>query len=77
MNIRGKFKGTLPIPGAELSMNSDDLASRGIDEQEKLLESLRAQLNELSYDKLMERRASIQENINKNLGYGPLGIDVF
>jgi hypothetical protein len=77
MNIRGKFKGTLPIPGAELSMNSDDLASRGIDEQEKLLESLRTQLNELSYDKLMERRASIQENINKNLGYGPLGIDVF
>lgn len=77
MNIRGKFKGTLPIPGAELSMNSDDLASRGIDEQEKLIESLRAQLNELSYDKLMERRASIQENINKNLGYGPLGIDVF
>lgn len=77
MNIRGKFKGTLPIPGAELSMNSDDLASRGIDEQDKLLESLRTQLGELSYDKLMERRASIQENINKNLGYGPLGISVF
>ncbi len=77
IGIRGKFIGTLPIPGAELSMNKDDLIQTGREDQAKLKEELTKQLEDLSYDKLMERRASIQENINKNLGYGPLGISVF
>ena len=38
---------------------------------------LKEQLNELSYDKIMEKRALIQDAINKNLGFGPTGIFVF
>lgn len=73
-NIRGKFNGQLPIPGAELTMNKDSLVSSGRDDQEKLKAELQAQLSELTYDKIMERKASIQESINKTLGFGPSGI---
>lgn len=76
LGIRGKFNGTLPIPGAELTLNKDDLISTGREDQEKLMTELKEQLAELNYDVLMEKRASIQEAINKSLGYGPLGIYV-
>lgn len=77
LGIRGKFNGVLPIPGAELTLNKDDLITTGRDDQEKLMTELKEQLAELSYDKIMEKRTTIQDAINKTLGYGPLGIDVF
>lgn len=77
IGIRGKFKGELPIPGATLTLNSDDLINTGRDDQEKLMTELKEQLAELSYDKIMEKRAAIQESINKTLGFGPTGIYVF
>jgi hypothetical protein len=77
LGIRGKFNGQLPIPGAELTLNKDDLINTGRDDQEKLMTELKEQLAELNYDKLMEKRAAIQEAINKNLGFGPTGIYVF
>jgi hypothetical protein len=77
LGIRGKFNGQLPIPGAELTLNKDDLITTGRDDQEKLMTELKEQLAELGYDKIMEKRAAIQEAINKNLGFGPTGIYVF
>lgn len=77
LGIRGKYNGQLPIPGAELTLNKDDLINTGRDDQEKLMTELKEQLIELNYDKLMEKRAAIQEAINKNLGFGPTGIYVF
>lgn len=77
LGIRGKFNGQLPIPGAELTLNKDDLINTGREDQEKLMTELKEQLAELNYDKLMEKRAAIQEAINKNLGFGPAGIYVF
>ncbi len=77
LGIRGKFNGQLPIAGAELTLNKDDLISTGREDQSKLIEELTAQLAELSYEKILEKRASMQESINKTLGYGPMGISVF
>ena len=77
LGIRGKFNGQLPIPGAELTLNKDDLITTGRDDQEKLMTELKEQLAELNYDKLMEKRAAIQEAIDKNLGFGPTGIYTF
>ena len=77
LGIRGKFNGQIPIPGAEATLNKDDLITTGRDDQEKLIIELKEQLLELNYDKLMEKRALIQEAINKNLGFGPTGIYVF
>jgi len=77
LGIRGKFNGQLPIPGDELTLNKDDLINTGRDDKEKLMTELKEQLAELSYDKILEKRAAIQESINKSLGYGPSGIYVF
>jgi len=77
LGVRGKFNGQLPIPGADLTLNKDDLINTGREDQEKLMTELKEQLAELSYDKIMEKRAAVQEAINKNLGYGPSGIYVF
>lgn len=77
LGIRGKFNGQLPIPGADLTLNKDDLINTGREDQEKLMTELKEQLAELSYDKIMEKRALVQEAINKNLGFGPSGIYVF
>ena len=38
VGIRGKFNGTLPIPGAELTLNKDDLISTGREDQKILKE---------------------------------------
>lgn len=77
LGIRGKFNGQLPIAGAELTLNKDDLISTGREDQSKLIEELSAQLAELSYEKILEKRASMQESINKTLGFGPMGIYTF
>ena len=74
IGIRGKFSGTLPIPEAELTLNKDDLISTGREDQKNLKEELKLQLEELNYDKLMQKRAEIQENINKSLSQGPMGL---
>ena len=76
LGIRGKFNGVLPVPGAELTLNKDDLITTGRDDQDKLMTELKEQLAELSYDKIMEKRAAIQTAINTNLGFGPMGIYV-
>jgi hypothetical protein len=77
LGIRGKFNGQLPIPGAELTLNKDDLINTGREDQSKLIEELNLQLAELSYEKILEKRALMQESINKTLGFGPMGISVF
>ena len=77
LGVRGKFNGQLPIAGAELTLNKDDLISTGRDDQEKLMTELKEQLAELSYEKILEKRASMQESINKTLGFGPMGIYAF
>jgi len=74
IGIRGKFNGQLPIPDAELTLNKDDLISTAREDKKDLKEELKLQLEELSYDKIMEKRALIQENVNKALSYGPMGL---
>jgi hypothetical protein len=74
IGIRGKFNGQIPIPDGEMTLNKDDLISTAREDKKELKEELKLQLEELSYDKIMEKRASIQENVNKTLNYGPMGI---
>lgn len=77
VGIRGKFNGQLPIPGAELTLNKDDLISTGREDQQKLLDKLNKDLEELSYDKIMEKRAAVQESVNKTLAYIPMKIWIY
>ena len=70
--IRGKFGGTIPIPGDSVTLNSSDLLSQAKEEQDKLREELKTVLDELTYAKLAERDASIVENATKTQQHIPL-----
>jgi hypothetical protein len=74
LSIRGKFSGTLPIPDAELTLNSDALLNTAKEDMDKLKEELKAELEKLNFKALLENNAMMQENINKTLGFVPLGI---
>lgn len=75
--IRGKFGGELPIPDAQLRLNSDSLNSVAEKEFDRLFARLKEELERLSYKNMLEERAAIQESINKSQSYGPLDIYVF
>jgi hypothetical protein len=77
VGIRGKFNGQLPIPGAELTLNKDDLISTGREDQARLLDKLEKDLEELSYEKIMEKRAMVQESVNKTLAFIPMKIWIY
>ena len=69
--VRSKFK-TLPVPGADLQLNGDDLISSGKEDKEKLMTSLKETLDNLTYDKIAERDAARAENMVKQLAYVPV-----
>ena len=75
--IRGKFDGQLPIPDAELRLNSNTLLDISNREMDRLYKKLEDELERLSFRKIMEDRASIQENLNKSQSFGPLDIWIY
>ena len=68
--IRGKY-GTLPIPGAEVTLNSGDLVTAATAEKNALVEKLRNYLEETSREKLLERRALEADYKQKELNQVP------
>lgn len=75
--VRGKFDGRLPVPDAELTLNSNGLTDLFYREQERLFKKLEDELENLSFRKIMEDRAAIQESLNKSQSFGPLDIWVY
>jgi hypothetical protein len=71
--VRSKIK-TLPIPGADLQLDGEELISQGREDKEKLLESLRSMMDELTYDKLIEREANKAQQLNQQLKYLPMPV---
>jgi hypothetical protein len=74
--IRGKYN-TVPIPGAEVTLNQADLLADARTEKEKLLEVLRATLSDASRKTQLENQALEAENVQKTLNNVPMGIYVF
>jgi hypothetical protein len=68
--VRGKY-GTLPIPGAEVTLNSADLITAATSEKNLLLDRLRAYLEETSREKLLERRSLEADYKQKELNLVP------
>lgn len=64
--IRSKMK-TIPIPGADLTLNGDDLISHGREDKEKLTTQLREMLDSMTYDKMIEKESNSAENLTKVL----------
>jgi hypothetical protein len=68
--VRGKY-GTIPIPGAEVTLNHADLITAATAEKNLLLERLRAYLEETSREKLLERRSLEADYKTKELNLVP------
>ena len=70
-HIRSKF-GSIPVPGAEVTLNGGDLISQGREDKEKLITSLKEMLETMTYDKLIEVQSLRAENMNKQLKFVPM-----
>ena len=71
--IRGKYT-TIPIPGAETTLNHGDLITAATAEKIALLERLRGYLDETSRAKLLEKKANEAEFLQKDLNKVPYTI---
>jgi hypothetical protein len=71
--IRGKYS-TVPIPGAETTLNQADLLSKGKESQLALIEKLRLDLDEASRRMQLMRKAEENENMQKVLNNVPIPI---
>ena len=63
--IHNKFGGVVPIPGDTVNLNASDLLSQAKEEQNALRDELKTILDEMTYDKLVEKESTITENVNK------------
>lgn len=71
--VRGKFGGALGVTDAEVTMDYDSLLNEAKDDKTTLMERLKERLERLMPDKMLERKATEAENLNKTLQYRPLG----
>ena len=62
--VRSKFGNNVPIPGDNVTLNGADLLSQAKEEQDKLRTELKEQLDNLTYDKLIETDKNIVDNTN-------------
>ena len=69
--IRGFYSGELGVTDKQLTMDYRHLLDEGKELRDKTMEVLLGQLELLSQDKLVEERARIAENVNKERGYQP------
>ena len=69
--IRGKF-GAVPIPNANVTLNSADLITHGREEKKDLGTQLKELLESMTYDKLMEIQSARSEQMNKQLKFIPV-----
>ena len=74
--IRGKFGGSIPIPGDSVTLNASDLLSQAAAEQTALREELNKQLDEMLYSKIAETDKAMIENTDSIVGKSPLKIYV-
>jgi hypothetical protein len=71
--IRGKYS-TVPIPGAETTLNQADLINKGKESQMALIEKLRTDLDEVSRKSQLLRKAEENDSMQKVLNNVPLPI---
>lgn len=71
--VRGKFP-TIPIPGAETTMNQGDLLADARTEKVALIEKLRGDLDETTRQKQLERKQAEAEAIKSTISEVPMFI---
>jgi hypothetical protein len=71
--IRGKYS-TVPIPGAEVTLNQADLLSSAANDKEALITRLRDYLDTTSRQSLLERKAAESTARNTEIAQVPMTI---
>jgi hypothetical protein len=71
--VRGKYQ-TVPVPGAEVTLNGSDLLSAASSEKTSLLEQLRGTLEETSRKNQLERKSQESEFLKSDLTNVPMVI---
>jgi hypothetical protein len=71
--VRGKYQ-VVPIPGDNVTLNANDLITAATSEKERLIDRLRAYLDDTSREKLLERRAAEGDFLEKELSKVPFPI---
>jgi hypothetical protein len=74
--VRGKFGGSIPIPGDSITLNSSDLLTQAKDEKTTLVEELKTILEETTYLQLTKNDADLQDATGKILKEVPSPIFV-
>ncbi len=74
--VRGKFGGSIPIPGDNVTLNASDLLSQASTEQQALREELNKQLDEMLYAKLAETDKGMVDNMDAIVAKTPMKIFV-
>jgi hypothetical protein len=74
--VRGKYS-SVPIPGAEVTLNQQDLLTDARAEKIALLEVLRGTLDESSRNKQLEKKSAEEDYLQKTLNNVPLPIYIF
>ena len=74
--IRGKFGGSVPIPGDNVTLNASDLLSQAQAEQTALRDELNKQLDEMLYSRIAEVDKGMVDNMDSIVGKTPLKIFV-
>jgi len=69
--VRSKFS-TIPIPGADLSLDGGDLVSKGREDKDKLITALTEMLEANTYQKLLESEAAGVDHLRKVLNAVPI-----
>ena len=69
--IRGKFGGSIPIPGDSVTLNSSDLLSQAATEKTALIEELKKILDETTYLQLMKNDSELLDATGKILEETP------
>jgi len=73
--IRGKYQ-TVPVPGAEATLNQADLLADARTEKEALITNLREMLNETSRGQQMEAQANEADFLRQTLSQVPMTIHI-
>lgn len=71
--IRGKYS-QVPVPGSEVTLNAQDLISKGKEQQVTLREKLRGDLADMSRQAQLERKQSENQSISSTLNEVPMFI---
>lgn len=72
-NVRNKYT-TIPIPGAETTLNGADLVAQGREEKANLITELKELLDSMGRQVQMEKESAIADSMQKQLNKVPLGI---